>query len=381
MPGVRVPAGIDVFSLAIDRMKKVYEEGHRVVVSFSAGKDSGVCLEICRIAATETGRLPVEVLMRDEEIMFPGTYEYAERIAADPEIDFHWIYAEQPVLNVFNRAAPYFWVFDPTLDPDEWVRKPPDYAYKIEDKNIQAMVTPERFPPAPGKDLFAVVGLRTAESPNRAMGLFSSKGYLTKPNARGCRLARPIYDWVDGDVWKAINDGGWDYNTAYNSMHRLGLPASQLRIAPPTMAARAMDQLVVARKAWPQWFERVSNRLPGIRTAANFGRRAIEPRRNLGETWQETFERECVSAAPAWIAERAAKVASAAMRQHARHSTQPLPEKDPCYQCAGKTGAWRILVRNMYGGDPFAMKHSALKYVEPEFFREGAGIWGGSPSF
>ena len=68
-----------VFDLAIDRMVDLYEEGHRIVVSFSGGKDSGICLEICIIAATMTGRLPVEVVMRGEEIMLPGTFEYSKR--------------------------------------------------------------------------------------------------------------------------------------------------------------------------------------------------------------------------------------------------------------------------------------------------------------
>src|SRR5574340_797127 len=106
-----------VFDASLDRLIEVYEQGHRLVVSFSAGKDSGVVLEMAILAATLTNRLPVEVIMRDEEIMFPGTFEYAERIAARPEVKFHWVYANQPVINVFNRERPYWWVFDPQLEP------------------------------------------------------------------------------------------------------------------------------------------------------------------------------------------------------------------------------------------------------------------------
>lgn len=85
--------GQNVFDTAVERMVILYEKGHRVVVSFSGGKDSGVCVEICVIAARLTGHLPVEVIMRDEEIMFPGTFEYAERMAQRDDVDFHWIYA------------------------------------------------------------------------------------------------------------------------------------------------------------------------------------------------------------------------------------------------------------------------------------------------
>lgn len=92
-----------VFDSAIDRVVSAYKDGHRIVVSFSAGKDSGICLEICRIAAGLTGNLPLDVLMRDEEIMIPGTYEYAERIYNDPEIRFRWVY--QPVSSLPRPAS------------------------------------------------------------------------------------------------------------------------------------------------------------------------------------------------------------------------------------------------------------------------------------
>lgn len=64
--------GRDVFSVGVDRMETLYAQGHRILISFSAGKDSGTCLEVCLIAARKTGRLPVEVVMRDEEVMYPG---------------------------------------------------------------------------------------------------------------------------------------------------------------------------------------------------------------------------------------------------------------------------------------------------------------------
>src|SRR5262250_2568585 len=97
----------NVFDAALDRIISLYSAGHEIVVSFSGGKDSGVVTELAILAAQMTNRLPVKVVMRDEEIMFPGTFEYSERIAARPEVDFHWIIARQPIVNVFNRRSPY----------------------------------------------------------------------------------------------------------------------------------------------------------------------------------------------------------------------------------------------------------------------------------
>ena len=375
--------GTDTFSAAIDRLVSDYEAGHRLVCSFSAGKDSGVCLELMIIAAEITGRLPVDVLIRDEEVMFPGTYEYAERMAARPEVNMHWIYARQPIINVFNRRAPYFWVFDPQLDPEDWVRQPPDFAYEIEEKNINAMVTPERFPPDEGKELHSVIGLRIVESFARRQGLYSSGGHLTKPQKpHGVRLNRPIYDWTDGDIWKAVLDNDWDYNKAYDVMVRHGVKPVALRIGPPTMNALGVSNLAMARTAWPQWFDRVERRLPGIKTVAQFGKRVVEPKRKLGETWQETFQRECIDEAPDWIADRSRIIETKMLRAHGNHSSAPFPDAYPCHACSGSKGSYKKMTQAMYLGDPFASIMGNLhKYIEPEFFREGAGTWGGKPTW
>lgn len=379
---MRKRIGSTVFDASIERMVELYEAGHRIVVSFSAGKDSGACLEVCILAAKLTGRLPVEVVMRDEEIMYPGTFEYAERTAQRREVAFHWLVANQPIVNVFNRVAPYFWTFDQLLDPEQWVRKPPTIAEHITDLCIDRMTIPDRFPPEPGKSLYAVIGLRCSESRARMYGLFSSKGHITKPNSYGVRNVRPIYDWEDADVWRAYREGGWDYNRAYDVMHRMGLDRNKLRIAPPTLNAMGVDTLGMAMRAWPQWFDRVAARLPGVRTAAMFGKRAVQPERRKGETWEATFRRECIERAPAdWIRERAQRAMDSILSAHSHHSTAPLPEVSPCYVCSGNTGSWRNMALGLYNGDPFSMKYTHLPYVEPEFFREGAGTWGGSPTW
>lgn len=376
----RIALQNDVFTEALDRLLVLYAGGHRIVCSFSGGKDSTICVELCIIAASMTGRLPVDVMMRDEEIMFPGTFEYAERMQERPEVRFHWLIANQPIVNVFNREAPYFWVFDPLLDPEQWVRKPPAIAQHIDDINIEHITIPSRFPPEPGKELYAVVGLRTQESRTRLYSIFSSKGYLTKTNPQGTRNARPIYDWTDGDVWRAIRENHWDYNIAYDSLMKMGMPRARLRIAPPTLNYHGLEELQLAARIWPKWFDRVCQRLPGVRSVTLFGKRAAQPTRHGKETWQEVFQRECIEDAPGWIADRATQYSTQILRQHARHSTTPFPDMTPCRSCFRNVGSWRALCYALYNGDPFSLK-ADLPYVEPEFFRAGAGRWGGIPTF
>lgn len=339
----------DVLSAAIERMRSVYAAGHRVVVSFSGGKDSGVVLEVCIIAARAEGKLPVEVAMRDEEILYPGTFEYAERVAKRPEVKFDWYVCNQPIVNVYNRELPYYWAFDPLLPPEEWVRRPPPFATHIKDPSLHMMIIPERYEwPDEEHDLVVVTGVRASESTNRLMGIFSSKGFLTKSDDAGIRYARPIYDFQDADIWRAIKEGKWDYNHAYDAFAQFGVPRHLMRVATP--ALRPDILLAVASKAWPAWFSLVAKRLPGVRLGAQFGIKAIQPMHHESESWRDTFQRECVANAPAWIAERSEKSRTMALALHGEHSTSPFPEKTRCEACHSRLGSWRLLANTLYTG-------------------------------
>jgi predicted phosphoadenosine phosphosulfate sulfurtransferase len=371
--------GMTVFDAAVARLQQEYENGHRIVVSVSGGKDSTCCAEVAIRAATLAGRLPVEMVTREEEIIPPGTREYLMRLRDRPEVDLHWLVAHQPSINAFDREQPYWWVMDPQLDPGQWVVQPPPYAEHIAEYNIEAMTIPARFPPPPGKSLLACVGLRVQESRGRLFGLYSSGGYLTKPNPWGVRNIRPVYDWLDADVWKAIDDNGWDYNDAYDVLHRLGVPRSQLRISPPTMSAGSGDVLKLIAGAWPEWWNRVVRRLPSVRTFALYGKRAVTPQRARGETWEACFKRTCIEHAPAWIAERAELQMGRTLSSHRAHSSTPLPDVGMCQVCGSGLGSWRELAKALYLGDPFSVKCRSLPYVQPSTFRPGEPKWGGIP--
>lgn len=374
----------NVYEQAIERLVKVYKEGHRVIVAFSAGKDSGIIFELAYEAAELTGNLPLEMWMRDEEIMFPGTFEYAERIAQRPDLNFHWLISGQPIINIFNRQAPYYWVFDTLMKPDQWMRQPPAFAQHVEEKCIDMVVNATRFPPPEGKNLYVVMGVRAAESRRRNMMITSAgwdtgtAGYSGKRKVLKERHLYPIYDWTTADVWKAIQEKGWDYNHAYDMVSRYGIRAERQRIAPPAMTDYGIPLLQMASKAWPEWFDRLSERLPGVRMAAHYGKSAVQPVRHPKETWEQCYQRTCVDEAPEWIRARASAYREHVLVAHSKHSQNPILEISPCPTCMVGTGSWKKMAENIYMGDPFLLKTHCefLDNCQPEEFREGAGVWG-----
>lgn len=374
---------MNVLQAAGLRIRELFQAGHRLVFSVSGGIDSTVLMEVGIQVARELGCLPIDAIMRDEEIMFPGTFEYMERVAARPkEVTLHWVYANQPIINIFNRERPYWWVFDPLLPAAEWVRQPPPFAYKIPEIDIRALVSPLRFPAAPGKRLYTLTGLLAEESINRRRAIYSSQGHGTlHPNEFGSFYSRPLYDWKKADIWFAIKTLELDYNTAYDVMFQYGMARNEIRLAPPTMTPGSADSLKMASAAWPQWFEKVAIRCPGMRLGSQFGRAATKPIRRHNETWSQCFQRLCIEDAPKWISDRSQCVKELQLREHSHHSAAPFPEVKGCVRC-GLLASWKALTLAMYNGDPFCSKLGSgsagkkVGQVDPEFFRPGAGRWG-----
>ena len=96
----------NVYDAAIKRIHVLYDRFDKVVVAFSGGKDSTVCLNLALEVARERGKLPLDVYFFDEEAVHPETVEYVTRVASNPEIAFKWFCLPVQHRNACSRKEP-----------------------------------------------------------------------------------------------------------------------------------------------------------------------------------------------------------------------------------------------------------------------------------
>lgn len=69
----------DVLTMARQRIRHVYDIFDNVVVMFSGGKDSMVCIHLVRELHEERGLGPVRAVFRDEELIPDSVIETVDR--------------------------------------------------------------------------------------------------------------------------------------------------------------------------------------------------------------------------------------------------------------------------------------------------------------
>ncbi len=228
------PMATDVFSAAQARVRHVFETYNKVVVSYSGGKDSTCVLELAVEAARELGKLPVDVLFFDEEVLLPETEDMVMRVRERPEVKLTWATGQVDYWDASSNEQPHWTTWDPAKR-EVWVREPPPFVVDMGPMKYPAPgdAIARLWGPEHGK-VAELLGLRCYESRPRMYGLISSGSYISKGPAPHLDMARPIYDWRDRDVWLAIHRFGWDVNAAYARMYRLRPNPKELRIAVPT---------------------------------------------------------------------------------------------------------------------------------------------------
>lgn len=300
----------DVLTAAKERIAYLFDHFDNVLVSFSGGKDSGVCLNLCYDYAKEKGMLhKLAMYHLDYEAQYQMTTDFVtETFAEFDGIRKYWLCL--PIeAQCACRMDGAFWTPWAKEARGIWVRDMPDSEYLVSEDNapfpVERGLTDNQM-----QDVFAkwfagrygrtaiVIGIRADESMDRYKLVTSTARSLHIHRYNGLKwtvdqddtcCAYPIYDWAVDDVW--IYHAKYDkpYNHLYDLYYQAGQSVHEMRVASPFNNC-AMDTLRLYKVIDPANWGKMVGRVNGANFAGMYGGTTAMGWRTIvlpkGHTWK-----------------------------------------------------------------------------------------------
>ncbi len=261
MPVVERPMGVDVLTAARRRVADSLISADSFLVMFSGGKDSQTVLHLVRDWAEAEGRLPIDVVFLDEEMLPDGVISTVEHYARMDWIRMHWFVVPMNNAKVTLGRSEAIVTWDP--DRERHVREPPDNPWVIRPESGDAEVRSQQSMDGyvyertgmRGAAMF-VTGIRADESLHRRQGIKQqrSRPWVATSSDGRVELSRPIYDWRMSDVFLYLREVAKVEPCA--EYQRQALSGMRMRISTP-LHGEAIRQLDRVRAVDPDFLQRL----------------------------------------------------------------------------------------------------------------------------
>jgi predicted phosphoadenosine phosphosulfate sulfurtransferase len=287
----------NVLEEALTRINYLFDEFPNVVVGFSGGKDSTVCLNLTLKVARERNRLPLKVMWIDQEAEWQGTADYCEEVFNNPDIEPLWFQMPMKWYNNVSSYDSFIKIWDEDK-PEQWIREKSPMSIK-ENKYLEfgfhelfENILKHHYP---NEKTCYIAGVRAEESPRRKLAMTRDLTY--KDITWGKRLYvqyehytfYPIYDWSYTDVWKSIHEHNWEYNNVYNEMYRHGVSLNEMRIS-NLHHETAIQSMLIVQEIEPKTWEKIASRYDGVNTLKHLQRESFQCPKELPfmfKDWEE----------------------------------------------------------------------------------------------
>lgn len=273
----------NVYEATVERVKYLFEEFDNVLIAFSGGKDSSVCLNICYDYAKENNLLnKLSIYHIDYEAQYQMTTDYVdETFKKFNDLKRFWLCL--PVeAQCCCKMDGGTWTVWSQEKKEIWVREMPQYDYVVNEFNCPFSFKKGKsdydtqddfckwFEKTYGKTA-VVIGIRADESLNRFRAIMSERPVKYKDKAWiNDNKAYIIYDWTVNDIWTYNAKFEKSYNKLYDLYYQAGVPVEKMRVASPFNDC-ASESLKLYKVIDPKNWGRMVSRVNGVNFTSIYG--------------------------------------------------------------------------------------------------------------